>query len=135
MTTTVGLTPKVYPLLCTAIEDGVAGGWHRAHKHTDDPTDDDAIETITDYVTNAILEAFDIPDTDTSRERDDRDRDRETCQSVANRMDDLADRVEQLERAALVRDVNPTAASKVADLTDRVEMMEAAACMRDAGYK
>jgi len=48
---TGGMRVKAYPVLARAVEEGFRRGWHRAHKYTDKPTD----EQIEDAVTNAIL--------------------------------------------------------------------------------
>jgi hypothetical protein len=45
------LIPKSYELLDRCIEDGVAYGWMRAHKHTDAP---DA-QRVQDEIVNAVM--------------------------------------------------------------------------------
>ncbi len=32
-----GIKVRAYPVLCRAVEEGVAYGWRRAHKHIDTP--------------------------------------------------------------------------------------------------
>jgi hypothetical protein len=32
-----GMKVRTYPVLCRAVEEGVAYGWQRAHKHIDTP--------------------------------------------------------------------------------------------------
>ena len=49
-------------ILDQAIEEGVRRGYHRAYKHTDDPTDEAVINTIEDCVMSAIYEYFDFDD-------------------------------------------------------------------------
>lgn len=45
------MIPKSYELLDRCIEDGVAYGWQRAHKHTDTP---DA-QRVKDEIVNAVM--------------------------------------------------------------------------------
>jgi hypothetical protein len=42
---------RAYPVLCRAIEDGVAYGWQRAHKHLDAP----AAQTIEEQIVAAVV--------------------------------------------------------------------------------
>lgn len=55
---------KAYPVLTRAVEEGFRRGWHRAHKHTDEPT----LEQIEDNVVTAIMgdicEVFTFPETE-----------------------------------------------------------------------
>jgi hypothetical protein len=46
-----GMKVRTYPVLCRAVEEGVAYGWRRAHKHNDKP---DAL-TIEEQIVNAFL--------------------------------------------------------------------------------
>jgi len=46
-----GMKVRAYPVLYRAVEDGVAYGWRRAHKHIDTP---DA-ETIKEQIVRAVL--------------------------------------------------------------------------------
>lgn len=49
---------NIYKLLCRCVEDGIAYGWNRAHKHVDDP-DEHAIKAeIEQAVINEICEWF-----------------------------------------------------------------------------
>jgi hypothetical protein len=51
-----------WTVLTRAIEDGVAYGWERAHKHTDDPSPDFIKQTIEQAVENSISEVFTFDD-------------------------------------------------------------------------
>ena len=55
-----GLRPKIYALLDTAVESGIAYGWTRAHKHTDTPTEDQIKDEIHRAVMNDIAEWFEF---------------------------------------------------------------------------
>ena len=56
---------RVYPVLQRCIERGASRAWlSRIWKHDPSPTDDAAIETIVDCVTDEIAEAFDFPEDD-----------------------------------------------------------------------
>lgn len=46
------MTPKDFKLLVRCVEDGVAYGYNRAHKHTDSPT----AEVIRDQIENAVID-------------------------------------------------------------------------------
>lgn len=52
---------RAYDMLCRAVEEGVAYGWRRAHKHGDKPGEEAIRGAIEDAVTNALCEvlAFD----------------------------------------------------------------------------
>ena len=52
------MKPKIYHILNLAVEEGVRQGWHRAHKHVDNPTEGAIIEHIEDAVMSAIHEYF-----------------------------------------------------------------------------
>ena len=54
------LRVKAYPVLCEAVEAGVAYGWNRAHKHNDKPAPDAIQEVIIDAVLTEICERFDF---------------------------------------------------------------------------
>ena len=56
------LKPKTYAVLDRAIEDGIAYGIARAHKHTDSPTMQQIQASIHTNVMNEIAEWFDIDD-------------------------------------------------------------------------
>lgn len=53
---------KAYDLLEKAVEEGLAWGWQRAHKHTDTPTRDHVVENMEREIMNAIHEVFDFGD-------------------------------------------------------------------------
>jgi hypothetical protein len=54
------MKPKLFPVLEMAVEDGVAHGLNRAHKHTDNPTHDQIVVAVTEAVLNSICEWFDL---------------------------------------------------------------------------
>ena len=56
------LKPKTYAVLDRAIEDGIAYGITRAHKHTDAPTMQQIQASIHIAVMNEIAEWFHIDD-------------------------------------------------------------------------
>jgi hypothetical protein len=58
------MKPKFYQLLVQCVEDGVAYGYNRAHKHTDNPTPDVLKMKIEDGVLNAISEWFTFDEED-----------------------------------------------------------------------
>ena len=51
---------KEYDLLVRAVEEGVAYGWMRAHKHNPTPDDESAKTEIANAVTSEICEWFDF---------------------------------------------------------------------------
>jgi hypothetical protein len=51
---------RAYPVLYRAIEEGVAYGWRRAHKHTDTPEAHAIEEQIVSAVLSEICEYFDF---------------------------------------------------------------------------
>lgn len=46
------MKPKDFKILVRCVEDGVAYGYSRAHKHTDTPTD----EVVRDQIENAVID-------------------------------------------------------------------------------
>jgi hypothetical protein len=52
------MKPKFYVILEQAIEEGVRSGWHRAHKHVENPQEASIKEAIEDAVMSAIHEYF-----------------------------------------------------------------------------
>jgi hypothetical protein len=52
------MKPKIHHILNLAIEEGVRQGWHRAHKHVENPSEGAIIEHIEDAVMSAIHEYF-----------------------------------------------------------------------------
>ena len=57
-----GMKVRAYPVLCRAIEDGVAYGWRRAHKPLDAPDAQTIEEQIVTAVVNEICQYFDFDD-------------------------------------------------------------------------
>ena len=49
---------NAYVVLCRALEEGIAVGWNRAHKHTASPTEEAIKDSIENEVLNAICEFF-----------------------------------------------------------------------------
>ena len=58
----MSMKPKTYPILVEAVENGVKYGYHRAHKHNDNPDQDQITDAIINAVINEIFEWFDIDD-------------------------------------------------------------------------
>lgn len=56
------MTPKFYPLLQRCIEDGVAQGYARAHKHMADPPEHAVRAAIEEAIMTEIHEWFDFPE-------------------------------------------------------------------------
>jgi len=56
------MKPKTYPILVDAVENGVKYGYHRAHKHNDDPDQDQITDAIISAVINEICEWFEFDD-------------------------------------------------------------------------
>ena len=56
------MRPRIYPILCRCVEDGVAYGWNRAHKHTDKPSPDDTKDAVVQSVLSELCEAFAFDD-------------------------------------------------------------------------
>lgn len=52
------LKVDVYKLVARAVEEGVARGWQRAHKHTDEPTPISIKQSIEDAVLAEMSEIF-----------------------------------------------------------------------------
>jgi hypothetical protein len=55
---TGGMRVRAYGVLARAVEEGVACGWRRAHKHTDAPGEEAIQEQIAQGVLNEICEVF-----------------------------------------------------------------------------
>jgi hypothetical protein len=51
---------RAYDVVSQAIDDGVATGWRRAHKHLDDPSEDTILEQIAQEVRSALCEVIDF---------------------------------------------------------------------------
>ena len=52
------MTPRLIPVLAQCIDNGVALGWNRAHKHDDAPTAEHIQRCINDAIWNEIYEWF-----------------------------------------------------------------------------
>ena len=58
---TVGaMKPKILPVLEMCIENGLAYGYRRAFKYTDDPTEDQITQAIKDAIMLELYEWFDF---------------------------------------------------------------------------
>lgn len=55
---------KTYAIVARAVEEGVALGYRRAHKHVDNPAEDDLRDALETEVLNALCEVleFDPPE-------------------------------------------------------------------------
>jgi predicted Zn-dependent protease with MMP-like domain len=58
----MSLKPKTYPILVDAVENGVKYGYHRAHKHNDNPDQEQITDAVIAAVLHEIFEWFDIDD-------------------------------------------------------------------------
>jgi len=58
------MKPRFYRLLVQCVEDGVAYGYNKAHKHTDNPPPDVLKIAMEDGVLNAINEWFTFDEED-----------------------------------------------------------------------
>jgi len=58
------MKPNVVKLLEMCIQDGLAFGWVRAHKHNDDPTPIEIQEAQQSAIMGEIWEWFDMGDSD-----------------------------------------------------------------------
>jgi hypothetical protein len=56
------MKPKVYVILDMAISEGIARGWHLAHKHVDDPSPEAIKDRLEDAVMSAIMDYFTFED-------------------------------------------------------------------------
>ena len=57
-----GMKIRAYPVLCRAVEEGVAYGWRRAQKHIDTPDAQTIEEQIVTAVLNEVCQYFDFDD-------------------------------------------------------------------------
>lgn len=53
---------RVYPILVDRIEAAIDYGWHRAHKHVDNPNPDAIRDAVHQAVINELCELFDFGD-------------------------------------------------------------------------
>jgi|TARA_R110000796_G_scaffold2567_1_gene10098 hypothetical protein len=51
---------KMYSLLEQIVEQGIDGGWNRAHKHTDTPIEETIKSCIQEYIMNGFDEYFEF---------------------------------------------------------------------------
>lgn len=56
------MKPREYKLMQECVEAGVSYGLRRAHKHTDDPTEQQIEAAIVDAVMNEIAESWNFDD-------------------------------------------------------------------------
>ena len=56
------LTVNVYKILSDCVERGIDGGWNRAHKHTDTPSEEVIKREIENYIMLEISENFIFPE-------------------------------------------------------------------------
>ena len=61
---TGGMRVDAYAVLCRAVEEGVAYGWQRAHKHVEAPGRDAVLEQIERAVLDAVCAYFAFDDTE-----------------------------------------------------------------------
>ncbi|MBI3184698.1 MAG: hypothetical protein HYZ28_21385 [Myxococcales bacterium] len=59
---TGGMRVRAYEVLSRAVDEGVAYGWRRAHKHTDAPGEDAIKDQVTQAVLSEVCEYFDFAD-------------------------------------------------------------------------
>ncbi len=53
---------RSYQIISRAVEEGVASGYMRAHKHTDTPDEEHLKQEIENYVMMALCEVIDFDD-------------------------------------------------------------------------
>lgn len=53
---------NTYRVLSDAIERGIDGGWNRAHKHTDEPSEHQLKDELHHYIMLEICEYFNFDD-------------------------------------------------------------------------
>jgi hypothetical protein len=53
---------RAYDVVCQAVDDGVATGWRRAHKHIDEPDDQTILEHVANEVKLHLCEVIDFED-------------------------------------------------------------------------
>lgn len=59
-----GMHARTYSVLSMAVEDGVNYAWGKAHKHSDDPTEEQVKSAMIDAVLSSIGDWFIIDDED-----------------------------------------------------------------------
>lgn len=50
------LRVNTYAVVCRAVEEGIAYGWTRAHKHSDKPSKEHIMEQVEKHVIDALCE-------------------------------------------------------------------------------
>lgn len=58
------MKPKTHLVLRMCIENGIALGWNRAHKHTDNPSPEQIRDAIQHAIETEIYEWFDMESKD-----------------------------------------------------------------------
>lgn len=51
-----GIRVNVYAIISDAVENGIRGGWNRAHKHVDEPDKEFIFEELHKYIMMEICE-------------------------------------------------------------------------------
>jgi hypothetical protein len=62
--TACSMKPKILPVLEMCIESGLAYGYRRAFKHTDNPTEEHITNTIKESIMHELYEWFDFDKVD-----------------------------------------------------------------------
>jgi len=55
------MKPNTYVIMERAVEEGARLGYRRAFKHTENPTEEAIVQTITDAVMLSVSEVFTFP--------------------------------------------------------------------------
>jgi hypothetical protein len=58
------MKPKILPVLEMCIENGLAYGYRRAFKHTDNPTEEQITHAIRESIMHELYEWFDFDEVD-----------------------------------------------------------------------
>jgi hypothetical protein len=61
---TGGMTVRAYVVLQRAVEEGIAYGWHKAHKYAEKPGEEAIKDHILNGVISEICEYFDFNETE-----------------------------------------------------------------------
>lgn len=57
------MKPRFFAIIEHCVENGAKRGYHRAHKHVDDPTPEAIADHVTQCVMSELCEWFDFNDT------------------------------------------------------------------------